>query len=151
MSGDSQPIGSSDDDSEESVNSDTSSEDEVVLTPSGDAWQKDANYSPLEAPLEKFQDNFMSTGQSRRMKTGLQCSPIDVNTPIWAWREVFKIQSSKRSSVTPTSTDNFMPKGGKTSVRRILSHSLRCSSCLPFKNKKTSHHIGFRIIVFWNA
>ena len=61
VSGDSQPIGSSDDDSEESVDSDTSSEDEVFRTPSGDAWQKDANYSPLEAPLQKFQDHFTST------------------------------------------------------------------------------------------
>jgi DNA polymerase III epsilon subunit-like protein len=87
VSGDSQSsIGSSDDDSESS--SDT--EDDEFLTPSGDAWQNNANYSPLEAPLEKFRDHFTSTGRSRRMKTGLQCSSIDVNTPIRAWREVFK-------------------------------------------------------------
>jgi hypothetical protein len=33
---------------------------------------------------------FITELTSKRRRTGLQCSPIDVNTPIRAWREVFK-------------------------------------------------------------
>ena len=41
-------------------------------------------------PMDCFQEHFTSSGRSQQLRTGLQCSPIDVNTPIRAWREVFK-------------------------------------------------------------
>ena len=74
-----------------SKDSDTEDEDDI-LAPSGDRWQENRDYrlmSPL--PFQKFQEHFTSVGRSRRQRTGLQCSPIDVNTPIQAWREIFKI------------------------------------------------------------
>ena len=40
--------------------------------------------------MELFEERLTSSGRSRRRRIGLQCSPIDVNTPIRAWREVFK-------------------------------------------------------------
>jgi hypothetical protein len=77
----------------ESVSStSSSSEDEesnyVLL---GDTWDQGCDFHPAEPHLtERFQEYFTTSLRNGRQRTGLQCSPIDVNTPIRAWREVFK-------------------------------------------------------------
>jgi hypothetical protein len=80
--------------SNHSISEDTEREtpdDEDILSPMGDKWQDNVDYRPsAPLPFQKFEEHFTSTGRSRRQRTGLQCSPIDVNTPIRAWREVFK-------------------------------------------------------------
>ena len=75
-----------------SGNSSSSSlSDDDSVPPLGDQWETGCLYeAPVPSPIEKFQETFTSIGRSRRQRTGLQCSPIDVNTPIRAWREVFK-------------------------------------------------------------
>lgn len=79
-----------------SVSSSSSDEDDddgggVAPLPLGDRWEKGADFEPtVPSPSELFQEHFTSIARSRRQRTGLQCSPIDVNTPIRAWREVFK-------------------------------------------------------------
>ena len=88
------------DDSDTSVSSQDSSattadnettDDEDDVGPAGDKWEEDSQYRPsCPLPSQLFEEHFMSSGRSRRQRTGLQCSPIDVNTPIRAWREVFK-------------------------------------------------------------
>jgi DNA polymerase III epsilon subunit-like protein len=72
-----------------SESSETDNED-IFATPAGDTWQQNVDYIPSEIPLEKFKDHFLSSSRTRRERIGLQCSSIDVNTPIRAWREVFK-------------------------------------------------------------
>jgi Transposase IS4 len=49
-------------------------------------------FQPMEPnPSQRFVEYCTSTARSRRQQIGLQCSPIDVNTPpIRAWREIFK-------------------------------------------------------------
>lgn len=62
----------------------------TTIVPLGDQWEKDCDYSPVEPhPMERF-DNYQSaTARGGRSKTGLQCSPFDVNSPIRAWRQIF--------------------------------------------------------------
>ena len=43
----------------------------------------------LQLARKGIKECFSPTGRSQRQKTGLLCSPIDVNTPIRAWRQVF--------------------------------------------------------------
>jgi hypothetical protein len=73
--------------------SSTSSEDEesnnVPLL--GNTWDQGCDFHPTELhPTEQFQEYSTSSLRNRQQRIGLQCSPIDVNTPIRAWREVFK-------------------------------------------------------------
>jgi hypothetical protein len=57
----------------------------------GDTWDQECDFHPAEPhPTERFQDYFTSSLHNRQQLIGRQCSPIDVNTPIRAWREVFK-------------------------------------------------------------
>ena len=84
-------------DSDTSLSDDSSSTSESeeqtappVMTPSGDAWERNVNRPSVPLPMARFEQHFTSPARSRRQQTGLQCSPIDVNTPIRAWREVFK-------------------------------------------------------------
>ena len=62
----------------------------TAVVPLGDRWELDADYVPVGPHLlQRFHECFSPTGRSQRQKTGLLCSPIDVNTPIRAWRQVF--------------------------------------------------------------
>jgi hypothetical protein len=45
---------------------------------------------PCPLPSQLFQEHFTLSARSKRQRTEHQCSPIHVNTPIRAWREVFK-------------------------------------------------------------
>jgi DNA polymerase III epsilon subunit-like protein len=66
-------------------------EDEDSISPAGDQWEQNYEYRPsCPLPSQLFQEHFVSSGRSKRQRIGLQCSPIDVNTPIRAWREVFR-------------------------------------------------------------
>ena len=81
--------------SDNSNSTDTSdgdtTDDDDSTTPAGDRWEENSQFQPsCPLPLQQFQEHFTSSGRSRRQRTGLQCSPISVNTPIRAWREVFK-------------------------------------------------------------
>jgi DNA polymerase III epsilon subunit-like protein len=85
---------SSEDDSSRkscSSSSDEDSDSDDDVPPLGDRWEQGLDFQPaVPRPMERFEEEFTSSGRSRRQRTGLQCSPIDVNTPIRAWREVFK-------------------------------------------------------------
>ena len=73
------------------ANDDTETNDDDSSSPSGDWWEEDKDFHPtLPLQMQKFNKHFTSSGQSRRHRTGLQCSPIDINSPMRAWREVFK-------------------------------------------------------------
>lgn len=87
------------DDSDTSVSTDIQSlssnsddnDEEDNASPLGDHWEVNKNYRPsVPIPSVQFKQHFTSSSRSRRNKTGLQCSPIDVNTPMRAWREIFK-------------------------------------------------------------
>jgi hypothetical protein len=57
----------------------------------GDKWDPGIELQPMEPnPNQQFVEYCSSTAQNRRQRMGLQCSPIEVNTPIGAWREIFK-------------------------------------------------------------
>jgi DNA polymerase III epsilon subunit-like protein len=72
-------------------NTGETTEDEDDAGPAGDKWDKDYQFRPsCPLPSQLFEEHFTLSGRSRRQQTGLQCSPFDVNTPIRAWREVFK-------------------------------------------------------------
>lgn len=74
-----------------SVSSSSSESDDDSTFHQGNRWKEGVDYNPgPEEPMQRFQEYFTSTGRSKRERTGLQCSPIDVNTPIRAWRELFK-------------------------------------------------------------
>lgn len=77
--------------SDNSTAEDPTEETPSIMTAAGDAWERNMDYRPsVPLPMAKFQEHFTSTGRSRRQRIGLQCNPIDVNTPIRAWREIFK-------------------------------------------------------------
>jgi Transposase IS4 len=81
--------------SDNSNSTDTSdgdtTDDDDSIAPAGDRWEENSEFRPsCPLPLQQFNEHFTSSGRSRRQRTGLQCSPISVNTPIRAWREVFK-------------------------------------------------------------
>jgi hypothetical protein len=66
-------------------------EDEDNAGPAGDKWDEDYQFrASCPLPSQLFEEHFTLSGCSRRQQTGLQCSPFNVNTPIRAWREVFK-------------------------------------------------------------
>jgi hypothetical protein len=89
-----------DDDSDTSISVNSNSidtdegettDDDDIITPAGDRWDENSQFRPsCPLPSQQFQDHFTLSGRSRRQWTGLQCSPISLNTPIRAWREVFK-------------------------------------------------------------
>ena len=94
---DSDTSASSDDGSQSTgvcVDSDETDEDDSLLLAAaawGDRWETKTDYRPsAPLPFQRFEEHFTSVARSRRQMTGLQCSPIDVNTPIRAWREIFK-------------------------------------------------------------
>jgi hypothetical protein len=89
------PVHHDDSGDDVSVSSSSSEEDnnETESTiPMGNSWRTGATFTPVSPdPIQRFQQYFTSTGRSRKLRNGIQCSPIDVNTPIRAWREIFKI------------------------------------------------------------
>jgi hypothetical protein len=69
-----------------SSNSSTTEEEDNNDIPLGDTWDQRIEFQPMEAnPSQQFVEHCTSTA-----RFGLQCSPIDVNTPISACREIFK-------------------------------------------------------------
>jgi DNA polymerase III epsilon subunit-like protein len=69
----------------------TTDDDNDNIAPAGDKWEENFEFRlPCPLPLQLFQEHFTLSAHSKRKRTGLQCSPIDVNTPIWAWRGIFK-------------------------------------------------------------
>lgn len=95
------PVQDQVDDSDTSVSSasagslsSSSSDDETddELEPLGDRWLQGEEFQPPAGgkPAELFDAAFTSNARrSNRALTGLLCSPIDVNTPMRAWRQVF--------------------------------------------------------------
>lgn len=94
------PIQDQVDDSDTSVSSasagslSSSSSDEETDDddePLGDRWQEGLDFDPPagQKPTELFDATFTSSRRTSRTLTGLLCSPIDVNTPMRAWRQVF--------------------------------------------------------------
>ena len=62
-------------------------EEEPLL---GDRWEDCKDFSPLPIPSKLFQERFTWSGHHRtKQLVGLKCNPMDVNTPIRAWRQVF--------------------------------------------------------------
>ena len=56
----------------------------------GDRWEDSEAYSPDPIPTDRFQEHFSWTGRHRtKQMIGLNCNPVDVNTPIRAWRQIF--------------------------------------------------------------
>jgi hypothetical protein len=91
--------GSHPDDSDTSVSDnsktdnsvETIDDDDDNIAPAGDKWEENFEFRPpCLLPSQLFQEHFPSSARSKRQRTGFQCSHIDVDTPIWAWREVFK-------------------------------------------------------------
>jgi Transposase IS4 len=65
-------------------------EEEPNTVPAGNRWEDSVHYSPSNpTPVQNFIRHFTSSNRSQRNKTGLQCNPIDVSTPIRAWRQIF--------------------------------------------------------------
>jgi hypothetical protein len=90
---DSESEGSGDSKCDESVSStsSTTEEEDNNDIPLGDTWDQGIEFQPMEPnPSQRFVEYCTSTARNRRQRIGLQCSPIDVNTPIRAWREIFK-------------------------------------------------------------
>lgn len=57
-------------------------------TIAGDFWQI-GDFVPTEIATEKFQEVVTSTGRSGAVRTGLQVSPVQANSPMKAWRLMF--------------------------------------------------------------
>ena len=56
----------------------------------GSRWEDTVNYDPENIPMEKFQEHITHTRRTgSSVVVGLQCHPMDVNTPIRAWRQIF--------------------------------------------------------------
>jgi hypothetical protein len=75
-----------------SSSSSTSSEDEDITStvPLGDTWEKEREFQPLDPnQTQWFEDHFTATGCSQQHRMGLQCSIIEVCTPLRAWRQIF--------------------------------------------------------------
>jgi hypothetical protein len=75
-----------------SSSSSTSSEDEDITStvPLGDTWEQECDFQLSEPhPTQRFEEHFTATGRSRRQRVGLQCSTIDVGTPIRAHGDRF--------------------------------------------------------------
>jgi hypothetical protein len=65
-----------------SSSSSSSEDEESNNVPLGDTWDQGCNFHPAEPhPTEQFQEYFTSSLRNRRQRIGLQCSPIDINTP----------------------------------------------------------------------
>ena len=77
--------------SAESQSSEEDEDEEAPSTvPAGNRWEDDVQYWPWNpTPAQKFLHHFTSLNRSQRNKTGLQCNPMDVSTPIRAWRQIF--------------------------------------------------------------
>jgi len=66
---------------------DDSTEEEILL---GDRWEDSEDYTPSPIPTDRFQEHFSWTGRHRtKQNVGLKCNPMDVSTPIRAWRQIF--------------------------------------------------------------
>jgi hypothetical protein len=76
-----------------SSSSSTSSEDEDITStvPLDDTWEKECEFQPSDPnPTQRVEEHFTATGCSQRQRMGLQCSNIEVSTPLRAWRQIFK-------------------------------------------------------------
>jgi hypothetical protein len=91
--------GSHPDDSDTSISDNSKTDNSVETTdddisniaPAGDKREENFEFRPpCPLPLQLFQEHFTLSACSKCQRTGLQCSPIDVNTPIRAWWEIFK-------------------------------------------------------------
>jgi Transposase IS4 len=75
-----------------SSSSSTSSEDEDITSsvPLGETWEKECEFQPSDPiPTQLIEEHFTATGRTRRQRMGLQCSNIEVSTPLRAWRQIF--------------------------------------------------------------
>lgn len=73
--------------------SDEDEEDEEERTEvAGDRWDRNTDYNPSDPHPTKLFETFCTnqTVRTSHVKLGLQCNRSRVNTPIRAWREVFK-------------------------------------------------------------
>jgi hypothetical protein len=75
-----------------SSSSSTGSEDEDITgnVTLGDTWEKECDFqSPDPNPKQLFEKQFTATSRSRRSLMGMQCTNIEVSTPLRAWRRIF--------------------------------------------------------------
>jgi hypothetical protein len=85
------------DDSEGEVSSESEEEDNTddnaapEAMPLGNIWEKNQDFcAPHPNPEDSFREYYTVASRSQKLVSGLVCNPIDVNSPIRAWREVFK-------------------------------------------------------------
>jgi hypothetical protein len=111
------------DESVSSTSSTTEEEDNNDI-PLGDTWDQGIEFQPMASnPSQRFVEYCTSTARNCRQRIGLKCSPIDVNTPIRAWREIFKNTLLDKSvRYIPMNMDSYIPSDGKTFPRRTLNH-----------------------------
>jgi DNA polymerase III epsilon subunit-like protein len=85
----------------DSDSSSSTGDDEVDNIPrhiQGDNWEVGVDYEPATPkPSELFLEHNTSRGRSQKPLLGVQCSHLDVNTPIRAWREIFKVTLLEKS------------------------------------------------------
>jgi hypothetical protein len=116
--------------------------------PAGDKWEEDSQFRPLcPLPSQLFEEHFMLSGHSWCQQTGLQCSPFDVNTPIRAWREVFK---NVLLDKIVRYTSEYGSEYGRVKAKwcqDVKRKDLESFICVLFvsaiKKGRTNHQIGF--------
>jgi hypothetical protein len=109
----------------------------------GDTWDQGCDFHLAELhPTKRFQEYFTSSLRNQQQRIGLQCSPMDVNTPIRAWREVFK-NTLLDKIVWYTNKYRLAHAKRWKDISRIWSHSLLCCSFQAYRKEKTNLQIGF--------
>jgi hypothetical protein len=136
---DSESEGSGNNQCDESVSStsSTTEEEDNNDIPLGDTWDQGIEFQPMEPnPSQRFVEYCTSTARNRCQRIGLQCSPIDLNTPIRAWREIFKNTLLDKIVRYTNEYGLLHSSDGKTFPRRTLNPFLLCSSYQESKKKK---------------
>jgi hypothetical protein len=105
--------------------------------------RKTLNIVHRALPSQLFEEHFTSSSRSRQHQTGLQCSPIDVNTPIRAWRGVFKNVLLDKIVCYNNDYGRAKAKQWQDVKRKDWKRSFASSLFLQSKKGRTNHLIGF--------
>jgi hypothetical protein len=149
---DSELEGSGNSQCDESVSSSpsTTEEEDNNEIPLGDTWDQGIEFQPMEPnPSQRFEEYCASTARSRCQGIGLQCSPIDVNTPIRAWREIFKNTLIDKIVRYTNEYGLLHSKQWKGISKKDLESFFALLFILGIKKKKTNHQIGFPTTDYW--
>jgi hypothetical protein len=135
-----------------SSSSSTVSEDEYITgtVTLGDTWEKECDFqSPNPNPKQLFEEHFTATNRSRRNLMGMQCTNIEVSTPLRAWRHISTNSLLDKIVKYANEYGVVHEKRWKDNSRKDIESLFSVLFISGIQKKRTNPQIGYLRIGYW--